>query len=330
MNVTDQEKIAFPVYEEADSFSASISQIYNRIKDEQSQYIFENRIMYSLTGDFKYIRKIVLRTLKGKELYDTIFQAQSKRPVYVYGAGIKGRKIVSIFNDIKWAGFIDKNKTGSEVGLEIHNINYLLDQDDCLVVISNQDNPWEIKRKLISLGMDGDRLLVLRDYDNEEDMYFDNTVFTSFFHDTANAFVDVGCFDGSDVERYIKYCKETYSVIAFEADEMNYIKCGNKLSRYDQVRLCKIGISDFQGKEYFEIDGNMNSRISNSGNVEIEVDTLDNVCGNEKIGFIKMDIEGAEYKAIKGAEGIIREQHPILAISIYHKRIEICIIPKLI
>lgn len=37
------------------------------------------------------------------------------------------------------------------------------------------------------------------------------------------------------------------------------------------------------------------------------------------VSFIKMDIEGAEYKAIKGAEQIIKRCRPKLAVSIYHK-----------
>ena len=39
---------------------------------------------------------------------------------------------------------------------------------------------------------------------------------------------------------------------------------------------------------------------------------------NEKITIIKMDIEGAEYAALKGAERTIKKYSPRLAISIYH------------
>lgn len=46
-----------------------------------------------------------------------------------------------------------------------------------------------------------------------------------------------------------------------------------------------------------------------------------------RVGFIKMDIEGAELSAIKGAAGSIRKFRPKLAISLYHKPNDIYEIP---
>ena len=43
-----------------------------------------------------------------------------------------------------------------------------------------------------------------------------------------------------------------------------------------------------------------------------------------------MDIEGAEYKALLGAEQTIRKYKPKLAISVYHNRCDIWEIPKLV
>ena len=52
--------------------------------------------------------------------------------------------------------------------------------------------------------------------------------------------------------------------------------------------------------------------------VDIRTETLDHLIMNEKVTLIKMDIEGSEYEALKGAERIIRQYKPRLAISIYH------------
>lgn len=62
----------------------------------------------------------------------------------------------------------------------------------------------------------------------------------------------------------------------------------------------------------------------------IEVIQLDEFLKGERITFVKMDIEGAEYDALKGAAQIIKEQKPKLAISIYHTPNDIIKIPELL
>lgn len=50
----------------------------------------------------------------------------------------------------------------------------------------------------------------------------------------------------------------------------------------------------------------------------IQITTLDKECINRTVGLIKMDIEGAEYSAIKGALETIKRDKPVLLISLYH------------
>ena len=47
-----------------------------------------------------------------------------------------------------------------------------------------------------------------------------------------------------------------------------------------------------------------------------------------RVDFIKMDIEGAEYPALRGAEQTIRSFRPKLAISIYHQISDFVDIPR--
>ena len=65
------------------------------------------------------------------------------------------------------------------------------------------------------------------------------------------------------------------------------------------------------------------SKISDCGNEEIIITTIDEIIGNTKVGYIKMDIEGLEERALEGGRKTIRRDKPILAISIYHKRDDI-------
>lgn len=57
---------------------------------------------------------------------------------------------------------------------------------------------------------------------------------------------------------------------------------------------------------------------------------LDSVVKGEEVSFIKMDIEGAEEKALSGAKRIITEQKPKLAICVYHKTEDIIELPALV
>jgi hypothetical protein len=41
---------------------------------------------------------------------------------------------------------------------------------------------------------------------------------------------------------------------------------------------------------------------------------------DERITYIKMDIEGAELESLHGAERLIKENEPKLAICIYHRK----------
>jgi hypothetical protein len=50
-----------------------------------------------------------------------------------------------------------------------------------------------------------------------------------------------------------------------------------------------------------------------------EMVKLDDLLKSEKITYIKMDIEGSEEIALRGAENLIKANRPKMAICIYHK-----------
>ena len=71
------------------------------------------------------------------------------------------------------------------------------------------------------------------------------------------------------------------------------------------------------------------SFVSDTG-YEVQAVALDGILKDRLISFIKMDIEGAERKALEGGREIIASQIPILAICVYHLQEDMFDIPLLI
>ena len=81
------------------------------------------------------------------------------------------------------------------------------------------------------------------------------------------------------------------------------------------------------------LDKGPSSIVDNETKYKNKILTLsidDLVCNEniEKVDFIKMDIEGAESKALKGATKTIKKYKPKLAISAYHKHDDLYRLPK--
>ena len=85
----------------------------------------------------------------------------------------------------------------------------------------------------------------------------------------------------------------------------------------DRIKLHTFGLGDIHGQRLRFADQGAAARASQSGTVDVEITTIDQ-CAFPKVDFIKMDIEGAELSAIRGAKNTIQHSRPRLAISIYH------------
>ena len=82
---------------------------------------------------------------------------------------------------------------------------------------------------------------------------------------------------------------------------------------------------------YFNASNSLSSSIDDeSGALKVDLLTIDEVTAGHDVSFIKMDIEGAELAAFKGAQKTITAHQPILAISLYHKPEDLITIPQFI
>jgi len=164
----------------------------------------------------------------------------------------------------------------------------------------------------------------LKDFNYLEDkQYFEDFLELEM---KGEVFVDIGGYDGYTSEEFIKKSPQYETVYLFEPDNKNLLKAKERLKDYSNVFFYNIGLSNKKETLRFDLGGS-GSKISKDGLIEIQVDKLDD-CIEKKVTFIKMDIEGAESKAIEGAKNTIMKYHPTMAISVYHKIEDFWSIPK--
>lgn len=145
-------------------------------------------------------------------------------------------------------------------------------------------------------------------------------------------FVDVGAYTGDTVLDYIASYGMSYNKIyCYEITESMVLYMKNNFSNLPNIEIRNLAVSEKVGKLY--LDANSTSASANRVK-EVGVDAVNAVSLDEdikeKISMIKMDIEGGEISAIKGAKEHIKNDLPKLFISVYHSNDDIITIPKLI
>lgn len=142
-------------------------------------------------------------------------------------------------------------------------------------------------------------------------------------------YVDAGAYNGDTVKAFADFQNQEYKkVFAFEMDRKNY-EAIDMCCFDDRVHFYPFGLWS-EKRTFSFLSSEMASSLSEIGSQSAQVITLDEVVKEEPVTLIKMDIEGAEKEALKGAEATIRREKPDLAICVYHKPEDIWQIPLLL
>lgn len=168
--------------------------------------------------------------------------------------------------------------------------------------------------------------------------YFDEMI--EFQEDEV--FVDCGGYDGYTSLHFAELSKGKYKKIYIaEPDEKNVNIMLNN-SNFPSLNAEIIPVAVWHQKEILRFSsGQLDcSKVDSAGDLCLNADSLDNFFSDKSVEdvptFIKMDIEGSELNALKGAEEIILKRKPKLAISVYHKPEDIieianylmCLVPE--
>lgn len=309
------------------------------LQDRESQDVFSARLNYGLSGDFfSYVDHVPDDKYVCKD-FQEYYERHKGDKIIIYGAGACGIYNAKALNlcGFKADAFCDSNE--GLWGTEINHIPVisLAELDECknqaVIVLSSTkyEHIGLMYSKLLEREIDRERiyypahgtLIGVRGW-----QYFD------FFQPQEHeAFVDGGVFDGKTSADFAKWTHGKYdNIYLFEANYRNETVILETLRQngIEDYELNLKGLSSGKGEFLFDDRSGGGARITSNGTMKIEVISMDEALKGKRISFIKLDVEGAEEAALLGAEQVIKQYKPRLAISIYHKEFDFVTIPLLL
>ena len=313
-------------------------ELYEQLQDELSKEIFWARLQCDVDPGMD--RAIQLARVGGA-VKQTTWQeelaaaAAAGKKLVLYGAGAYGNGVAGLLtsSNIDFYAFCDQKKAG-ETLLDkpvLSPQELIANSGQYAVVISTVTYRDEISRFLVDSGFPMDSILSCSEFTSVTDGQY--LEFPNLFR-PGTAIVDAGCFDGENTIQFSQWCQGNYSKIyAFEPDEANYRRCEERLKAagVPNVELLQAGMGRVTGEGDFvgaldassylkeTISIRHNSPLTDLKHTTVKVCALDDVA-DVTIGLIKMDIEGAEFDALHGAEHVIQRDRPLLAICVYHRQ----------
>ncbi|SEH26266.1 FkbM family methyltransferase [Selenomonas sp. KH1T6] len=312
-------------------------QIYKHLCDEESRKIFEYRIMYSITQDNYYVKKMIKTSVQKYLGGETLLKfVDSQRPRYLFGAGYYSSVFLQMWPDNVLA-VLDNDS--SKWGGTFQGLNILSPQSADFSIhpiffVTPMKFHQQIKNQLIDMGVLQEDIVDVGAIWEEihSRQYFD---LPKLSHSINEVFADVGSYDGRTSEEFLKWSDGRYKhIYCFEPVQSNITVIKKKFARHENEGLFTLidkCAGDSKGKICMNMSGNMAGTLyTQEENVWLPTTTLDEELAGKGVTFISMDIEGMELAALKGAENIISKERPQLAISIYHKPEDIFEIPSLL
>jgi FkbM family methyltransferase len=152
------------------------------------------------------------------------------------------------------------------------------------------------------------------------DMHFDRSVYGL---SARERLVDCGAFDGDSLRAFLQRTGSSFEhADALEPDPVNRETLERFVAQLPAAARTAITVhphaaSDHNGTLRFDAGLGVESIANDDGAIEVSCRRLDDLIDSAPT-LIKMDIEGAEPQALRGAAALIREHRPVLAICAYH------------
>lgn len=310
-----------------ENYYQKMNAIYEHLQDAESRALFEARITYLLNkneDDYEQtIRSLYHDWHSQKELEDKL--SMNPKGIIIFGAGPCGKILkqrLRFFVGERYGKilFCDTYKAGEMVdGKRVLSVDEVVKEyRDYLVIVGTDHYSEEVYQQLIEKGFD-DKNILSGKYSLSIGMR-GNQYFDVFKPQKEEVFIDAGSFNGYTSLDFLKWakgnCKKIYALEPL-SDAYNAIQ----EMKIPKTEVLNCAAWNKKEKLHF-MENNTASRVSSDGEVEVKGVDIDSIV-EDKVTFIKMDIEGGELKALEGAKKTIIYYQPRLAISIYHKPMDI-------
>ncbi|MBE5850456.1 MAG: FkbM family methyltransferase [Lachnospiraceae bacterium] len=195
----------------------------------------------------------------------------------------------------------------------------------------NDEKSREVFEKIIRFRLIDDSVKIPTE--SQERQYFEYEFFPHFSNEV---FVDCGAYNGISLNVFLRENSNRFSkYYGIEPDVDNYIELEKYVNSLPTEIRNKVSI--FNKCAY---DSNTDLRLyslagpgsflADIGSQHVMGMRIDDIDVDLPVSFIKMNIEGTEIPALRGAKKTIRDQAPRLAIAGYHKTRDLWTIPLMI
>ena len=265
-----------------------------------------------------------IRSLSEQELYHQI------RRSFEHVPDVTKENMIKFFNQFLYWGSIDKASNNyEEIELKSKELKEHIDDFEELYLNLEDYRSKKLLYAILNNWVHYDFETLSEVTEKCYDDYFDLDLIPAC---KKEVFVDLGAYTGDSTISFLRNYGDSYQKIyAYEITPETYQVLVSNLKDYPNVVCYLKGVGDKKGAISVvdsKVDASANTVfISEDGMIPMV--TLDEDIG-EAITIIKADIEGFEQEALRGAVNHIKNDHPKLLISVYHKNEDLWKIPKMI
>ncbi len=114
-------------------------------------------------------------------------------------------------------------------------------------------------------------------------------------------------------------------VYAFEPlpRNINFLRKHIAINQRKNIDVFEVAVSDHNGQAFFDLGASTAmGHLAESGEIQVEMVSLDEMIAEGNIkppDYIKLDVEGAEFGALRGAQKLLAQFHPVLFIDTHHR-----------